>query len=243
MYLGCRNTIRRLHDEYQFDCIDAHYVFPDGLAAVLIGKWLGIPVTLTARGSDIHTFPRFATICPQIGGHYDTPQALPRFPIHSRSACSRWSRCSTLRKWSGNGVDCERFFPEDQLAARRKLGLSEREKIGLSVAALKHVKGPDLLVQVAALLQKSTPNSRVIFAGKGPELTGLQRLAARLGCANSVTFVGEVDNRKLRHYYSAADVSCLPSRNEGWPNVVLVVSELVVRRWWPLESGPSLEIV
>jgi glycosyltransferase involved in cell wall biosynthesis len=221
MYLGCRGVVRGLHDECPFDCIDAHYVFPDGLAAVLIGRWLGIPVTLTARGSDIHTFPSFATIRPQIrwalrraAGVTAVSEALMERMIALETSMD-------VGKVIGNGVDCERFFPENRLAARRKLGLNETEKIILSVAALKHVKGPDLLIRAAALLQKSTPDCRTIFAGKGPELATLQRLASRLDCAASITFVGEVDNQQLRHYYSAADVSCLPSRNEGWPNVVL----------------------
>jgi teichuronic acid biosynthesis glycosyltransferase TuaC len=83
------------------------------------------------------------------------------------------------------------------------------------------VKGPDLLVRAASLLKKSTPRCRVLFVGKGPELSALQRLASRLNCADICTFVGPVANEELRHYYNAADVSCLASRNEGWPNVVL----------------------
>ena len=63
---ACLGLVRSLHRQQQFDCIDSHYVFPDGLAAVLIGKALQIPVALTARGTDIHTFSRFATIGPQI---------------------------------------------------------------------------------------------------------------------------------------------------------------------------------
>ncbi len=221
MYLGCRNAVRRLHAEFQFDCIDAHYVYPDGLAAVLIGHWLGVPVTLTARGSDIHTFPDFATVRPQI-----------RWALRSAAGVSAVSDSLAGRMLAlepaldtcrvvGNGVDCQRFFPEDRVAARKKLGLSETEKVVVSVAALKHIKGSDLLVRAAALLRKSTRNCRILLVGKGPELEALQRLAVQLGCAGSITFVGEVDNLELRHYYSAADVSCLPSRNEGWPNVVL----------------------
>jgi teichuronic acid biosynthesis glycosyltransferase TuaC len=221
MYLGCRGTVRRLHDECQFDCIDAHYIFPDGLAAVLLGNGLGVPVTLTARGSDIHTFPSFASIRPQIRW---TLRNAAGVTAVSQSLAERMLALEpslNMGNVVGNGVDGERFFPEDRAAARRKLGLGEREKVVLSVAALKHVKGPDLLVRAAALLQKSTPDCRIIFAGKGPELEALRRLALRLDCAGSITFAGEVDNQQLRHYYSAADVSCLPSRNEGWPNVVL----------------------
>src|SRR5271169_2211953 len=66
MYAGCMRRVKQLHEQHRFDCIDAHYVYPDGLAAVLMGRALGIPVVVTARGSDIHTFRDFATVRPQI---------------------------------------------------------------------------------------------------------------------------------------------------------------------------------
>ena len=221
MYAGCRGTVRALHRQHQFDCIDAHYVFPDGLAAVLIGKWLGIPVTVTARGSDIHSFPKFRTIRPQI-----------RWALRNADAVS--AVCNSLGEIMlelepslhaieviGNGVDRARFFPEEQIAARKRIGIAPDERLILSVAALKGVKGPDLLVRAASLLKRGVPKLRVMFVGQGPELSDLQQLSAQLGCADVCRFAGVVKNEELRYYYSAADVSCLPSRNEGWPNVVL----------------------
>ena len=41
------------------DLIDAHYLYPDGVAAVFIGRLLGIPVTMTARGTDVSLIPRY----------------------------------------------------------------------------------------------------------------------------------------------------------------------------------------
>ncbi len=61
----------------------------------------------------------------------------------------------------GNGVDPERFFPEDRLAARNKLGLDSGSRLIVSVAALKPVKAPDRLVRAAALLKKSVPGCKV----------------------------------------------------------------------------------
>src|SRR6185436_10894214 len=48
MYLGSRSAVRRLRAEFPFDLIDGHFVYPDGLAAVLLGKMTGRPVVLTA---------------------------------------------------------------------------------------------------------------------------------------------------------------------------------------------------
>src|SRR5690606_21152860 len=45
---------RRLHGEKPFDLVDAQFFFPDGPAAAAIARALGIPLSIKARGSDIH---------------------------------------------------------------------------------------------------------------------------------------------------------------------------------------------
>ena len=41
-----------------FDLIDAHYFYPDGVAAVRLGEAIGKPVVITARGSDVNVISR-----------------------------------------------------------------------------------------------------------------------------------------------------------------------------------------
>ena len=221
MCAGCLGYVKRLHQKLHFDCIDAHYAYPDGLAAVLIGRSLGIPVVVSAHGTDIHTFPDFMTVRPQIrwalrhaAGVVAVSDSLARIMLDLEPSLKD---VQTI----GNGVDSQRFFPEDQLVAREKLGLDPQSRIVVSVAALKHVKGPDLLVRAAALLKRDFAHCKVLFVGAGPELGSLQRLARHLNCADICQFVGSVPNEQLKTHYSAADVSCLASRNEGCPNVIL----------------------
>ena len=59
MPLRCR-ALKRLQAEQDFDLIDAHYLYPDGVAAIMLGKTLGKPVVLTARGTDVNLIPRYA---------------------------------------------------------------------------------------------------------------------------------------------------------------------------------------
>src|SRR5208283_1007922 len=66
MFLGSFLLARRLHRQFHFDCIDAHFVYPDGLAAVLLGKLLGVPVVVSVRGTDINVFPSFSMIRPML---------------------------------------------------------------------------------------------------------------------------------------------------------------------------------
>jgi hypothetical protein len=62
MFLGSLLLVRRLVKAAPVDCIDAHYVYPDAFAAVLLGKFLGVPVIVSARGTDINLFPHFGMI-------------------------------------------------------------------------------------------------------------------------------------------------------------------------------------
>ena len=60
MALGALGTIKRLQREgFDFDLIDAHYYYPDGVAAMLLAKWLGKPFTVTARGTDLNLIPQY----------------------------------------------------------------------------------------------------------------------------------------------------------------------------------------
>ena len=171
MYAGCIACVKHLHEQDRFDCIDAHYVFPDGLAAVLIGRSLGVPVVVTARGSDIHTFRDFATIRPQIRWVLRNAAAVVAVSDSLATMMRELEPALHDVHVIGNGVDGRCFFREDRLAARVKLGLDPQDKVVVSVAALKPVKGPDLLVRAASLLKQNFAHCKVLFAEPGRNLT------------------------------------------------------------------------
>src|SRR5262249_7485075 len=66
MFLSVFNAIRGLRRQFDFDLIDSHYVYPDGFAAMLLGRVLRKPVVVSARGSDINLFGQFRSIRPLI---------------------------------------------------------------------------------------------------------------------------------------------------------------------------------
>jgi len=60
MAAACLSTVRKIQREgFDFDLIDAHYYYPDGVAAVLLGQWLNKPVVVTARGTDLNLIPQY----------------------------------------------------------------------------------------------------------------------------------------------------------------------------------------
>jgi glycosyltransferase involved in cell wall biosynthesis len=120
-----------------------------------------------------------------------------------------------------NGVDSDRFAPGSRSEARTRLGLSPQGPLLLYVGNLKSSKGClDLLDAFPALLAKQ-PQARLIYVGAGACRDALQERVAALGCADRVSLAGPVAHAALGDWFRAADLLCLPSHNEGVPNVVL----------------------
>ncbi len=215
---GALPTLRRLLREgFDFDLIDAHFWYPDGVAASLLSRMLGKPFVCTARGSDITLYR-----------HYAWPRRLLGEALRNAAAnigvCTDLveqmvalgaepSRSLTIR----NGVDLQRFSPVDRFAARRQLGLEPEGLVLLSVGHLIERKGHHLAIELLV----SQPQAMLLVVGSGGMRPELEALAQSLGVASRVRFEGQQPNDLLKSYYSAADVLILASSFEGWANVLL----------------------
>ena len=216
LYAAARPALARLiRDGLQFDAIDAHYLYPDGVAAAWLGTAFNKPVVMTARGSDVTELP-----------DHPIPNRLIRGAIQSAAhligvsaaLCDRMielgadpSKVTPLR----NGVDTSIFHPTDRAADRAALGLTRRTL--LSVGHLIERKRNHLTIAALAEL----PEFDLILVGEGPERPRLEALAAELGLTNRVRFLGASPHHELKHLYTAADAMVLASAREGWANVLL----------------------
>ncbi len=200
---------------YDFDLIDAHYLYPDGVAAVRVAQLLGKPVILTARGSDVTllaTFPRQRAMMLDAILKADAVVAVA---AALKDALVRLGapaeKITTLR----NGVDLDQFRPLDRQAIRHRLGLDG--PVIASVGALVTRKGHDIALRAIA----DMPQATLLIAGEGPDMSALQSLARKLRVADRARFLGAVPHEDLAEVYNAADALALASTREGWPNVLL----------------------
>ncbi len=216
LYQASLRAIRALMaDGLQFDAIDAHYMYPDGVAAVWLGRALGKPVVATARGSDVTQLPDYALPRWQIRRALRGADALIGV---SAALCRRMvelgadpAKVTTLR----NGVDTALFRPGDRVAARAALGLARPTLI--SVGLLIERKGHHLTIEAMAEL----PEYDLLIAGEGPERARLEALIGRLGLGGRVRLLGPLPHAELPRLYGAADAMVLASSREGWANVLL----------------------
>ncbi len=217
LYLAARRAISRLmHDGLQFDLIDAHYLYPDGVAAVWLGAWLGKPVVLTARGSDVTELPDHRIPRALIQQAAQRADALITVSAGLKAGLMALgvpeAKITVLR----NGVALEVFRPpEDRAAARQAYGMDGPTLV--SVGGLIPRKRHDLAIEAMRLL----PGYRLLIAGEGGERAALQAQIDRLDLGGRVRLLGPVPHGELYRLYGAADASVLVSTREGWANVLL----------------------
>jgi len=203
---------------FDFDLIDAHYYYPDGVAAGIVAKALGKPFVVTARGTDLNLIPK-----------YSYPRRL--ILDTAKAAHASIGVCSALMDQLAelgadprklhvfrNGVDLQRFVPEPRAEARRRLEIRPDARVLLSIGHLIERKGHHIAIEALVLMP---PDHHLYIIGSGPQQNHLQTLITRLGLTERVHLTGIISNIELKWWYSAADALVLCSSREGWANVLL----------------------
>ena len=204
-----------LRGGYDFDLIDAHYFYPDGVAAAILAKHFGKPLVITARGTDLNLIPAHAIPRRLICRAADTADGLITVCAALREVLLDLGVSGDKVRVLRNGVDLETFVPTDRAAARAALGL-HRPTL-LSVGHLVVRKGNEITIAALADL----PDHELLIVGDGPEEESLRRLARSSGVADRVRFLGRKGHDELPALYAAADALVLASSREGWANVLL----------------------
>ena len=224
MALGALPRLGRLQRAGRLDIIDAHFGYPDGYAATLLGRWLKVPVTITMRGTETR--------------HARDAALVPKLALALRRASEVFAVSQSLRRVAlalgtpadkvrviGNGVDLRKFSPLPADDARLALGLPLRVPVLVSVGGLVARKGFHRVIELLPALRQNFPGLIYLVVG-GPSPEGdmtdaLNRQVAEGGLGDAVRFLGPLPPERIREPLSAANVFVLATRNEGWANVFL----------------------
>lgn len=199
-----------------YDVILGAYAYPDGCAAVALGQLLRLPVVVKCHGSDLNRVPSQRLPRLQLKALLPRAERVVAVSAGLAEVAAGLGVPADRLRVVYNGVDRDRFFPQDPAAARAKLGLDPSRPLGLFVGHLAAHKGVGELLAAAELLAKTLPEARLHVIGDGPMAAEVRAAEARL----PVRLLGRKDHAELADHLAAADLLCLPSWGEGMPNVV-----------------------
>ncbi|MFZ9610449.1 MAG: glycosyltransferase [Methylococcales bacterium] len=222
MAVGALPTLLKL--KKKFTIIDAHFAYPDGYAATLLGKWLNKPVTITLRGTEVplaknpRRKEKLLTALVYATQVFSVSDSLKQFVV---SLGANGDKIQVI----GNGIDVIKFQPIAKSTARAALSISEGAMVLVSVGALVDRKGFHRVIDLLPELVSHYPNLiYLIVGGDSPEgniRIKLERQVEVLNLKKHVRFLGAYSSDQLKVPLSAANLFVLATANEGWANVFL----------------------
>lgn len=199
--------------DFPFDVIDASFFFPDGIAAVAIGRRYGVPVSIKARGADIHHWGRAKATGAQIVAAGRAADGLLAVGAAMKADMIALGIPAETIRVHHTGVDQDRFRPlADPVAAKAALGVTG--PLVLSVGALVPRKGHDVVIEAVAAL----PGVTLLIAGEGPARARLEALIRARGVGGRIRLLGSVAHGDIPRLVATADVMALASASEGLAN-------------------------
>lgn len=211
----------RLKLNKSFDLINAHWIYPDGIAAALVKFILNVPLILTGHGCDINLYTSYMLRRPQIKmalRYADMVTVVSN--AHKKKLAQIVHQVHV--KVIHNGVDFDVFRPRDKKDCRIKLNIDINKKIILFVGQLIEVKGISYLIEAANILVRGTKLSfEIKLIGEGSLRSLFESEVKKNKLCNGITFLGEKPTNEVALWFGACDVFCLPSIREGCPSVIL----------------------
>ncbi len=224
MALGSYTLMVRLKREFHFNVIDAHFAYPDGYAAAVLKRWLGVKATITLRGTEV---PHSKTKLRRLLLIKALKEADQIFSVSNslKQHAIRLGIPGNKIQVVGNGVDTKKFFPLDKEKVRDELGIPQDAKVLITVGGLCERKGFHRVLKVIPELLTRHDNLHYFIVG-GPSAEGdwtekLKQMVTDLKLEMRVQFLGTLPSDQIKKPLSAADVFVLSTRNEGWANVIL----------------------
>lgn len=218
-----RELLHKIQDEWPFDVVNCHWLFPDGVAIQRICNQINTPVMLTPLGTDLNKYCDFKLRKHFIGKALTNAQKVSVLNEQMKNKCLGLGVSEGQLTIIPNGVDLEKFCIMDKSSCRKRINIDPEIKMLLFVGSLVTVKNiATLLYAFAALYKRNlVVDTKLYIVGGGFLEKDLKILADDLRVSKNTVFVGPVLHNDLPIWMNSADCLCLPSLSEGHPNVMM----------------------
>jgi N-acetyl-alpha-D-glucosaminyl L-malate synthase BshA len=219
------SKLREVAVEQNLDLVHMHYAIPHAVSAYLTREMLKpkryLPVVTTLHGTDITLVGRDPSFLPMTQFGIEQSDAVTAISRHLRDATYETFCARCKIEVINNFIDLEYYVRAPSEEVRREIA-PHGERILLHISTFRPVKRIADCIKILARVRELESGSRsqsqvkLIMCGDGPERTDAERLATRLGVADSVEFVGKQPQSRILEYLSIADILLLPSQTESF---------------------------
>ena len=218
LYLGIIRTIKKIAQSFPFDIILATWAYPDAFAGMLAAKHFKKPLVIKVHGSDVNLFSKYfwRRLMMRLAFEHS-----PKVIAVSNDLKEKIQHLGILKDKIaviGNGVNTQIFKPLDKGECRKKLSLPAEQKLVVFIGNLVEVKGIEFLIEA---FRDLSGDIILRIVGEGGLRPMLEEQVKKLNLSRRIVFTGRCPHNDIPIWMNAADIFCLPSLNEGCPNVVL----------------------
>lgn len=215
-FIGVWHTLKVICLSFKYEAILVAWAYPDAVGTAFAAKLLGKKYFVKVHGSDINLAHEHLGRVAMIRWALLRAEKVIAVSQPLKKKIVAMGIPSEKVVVITNGVDKERFYPQEKAHCRKILGLLPDKKYILFVGNLVEVKGVEFLIRAL----KDVHDTYLLLVGDGYLRGTLEALATELGINDRVFFRGRQAHDDIPIWFNAVDVFCLPSLNEGCPNVV-----------------------
>lgn len=220
-YLGIRSTVDKIHRDFDFNLIHAHFTYPDGIVAARLGLHYRVPVVITEHG-------------------LWRPNGIEKQRLVLWQAIWAARKCAYIIAVSNSVRDSIIHFTDQPekvrvipigvdgsiFTARQNGDLTNKNQV-LYVGFINFNKGIDLLLKAFDRVIKRRPNTKLVLVGGGfyndtmKQEKQLRSMAEDIGLDRHVEFAGIKSPAEVAKYMKESALLVLPSRAESFGAVLV----------------------
>src|SRR5918911_556182 len=209
----------------RLDVLHMHYAIPHAVSAYLAREMLRptryVPVVTTLHGTDITLVGRDPSFLPITRFGIEQSDAVTAISNYLREATRETFGVTKPIEVIYNFIDSDYYRRAPNETLRRTIA-PRGERIILHISTFRPIKRIMDCIEVMARMRELTGGAskpagvKLVMCGDGPERAEAEQLAARLGVAEDVQFVGKQPQSEIRDFLSVADLFLLPSQSESF---------------------------
>lgn len=207
------------HGRAPLDLVHAQYGYPNGYAALEVGRRAGVPSVVSVQGGDGHWVGSCCTT------HREAMEAvldhagavLIGSPTFAEEVVGRLGTARERFTVVGGATTTDHFVPRPG----RPLGDLSPVPTLLFHGRVDARKGVLVLLDAVAALVAGGRRVRLVVSGVGPDTGAVARRVVELGLGDVVTETGYCSYEQAPAVYAGADVFVSPTESEGFSNTVL----------------------